>query len=68
MLIVIIHLMEGEEAGAHTRAIGTITRREYNEFKNLWIEMDIIDPNFIYYNKSWEKYKMLITHIKNKLE
>lgn len=33
MLIVIIHLMEGGEAGAHTRAIGTITRREYNEFK-----------------------------------
>lgn len=36
--------------------------------RNSWIEMDIIDPNFIHYNKSWKKYKMLITHIKNKLE
>lgn len=36
--------------------------------RNPWIELDIIDPNYVHYNQSWEKYKMLIRHIKCKLD
>ncbi|MFF1289405.1 hypothetical protein ACFVXR_20485 [Bacillus thuringiensis] len=45
-----------------------VRKENIMNLRNPWIELDIIDPNYVHYNQSWEKYKMLIRHIKCKLD